>query len=70
MLKCIKYHGLNRERSLDKLCEADIVITTYHTLASDTSSTNNPLNKLEWYRLVLDEGTLNRHLSSARLIRA
>lgn len=57
-LNCIKYHGPNRERALNKLREADIVITTYHTLASDASSAEQSLNKIEWYRLVLDEGML------------
>jgi SWI/SNF-related matrix-associated actin-dependent regulator of chromatin subfamily A3 len=46
-LTTIKYHGLGRERSSAVLCSADIVITTYHTLAAE----------IEWYRLVLDEGT-------------
>lgn len=36
--------------------EADIVITTYHTLASDLTGTKGVLRDIEWYRLVLDEG--------------
>lgn len=39
-----------------KLCDADLVITTYHTLASDFANRRDPLNDIEWYRLVLDEG--------------
>lgn len=55
-LTTIKYHGQNRERSPAMICDADIVITTYHTLASETSSSKNLINDIEWYRLVLDEG--------------
>ena len=36
--------------------EADIVITTYHTLASDFARAKHELREIEWYRLVLDEG--------------
>lgn len=56
ILTMIKYHGQSRERSLAKLCEADIVITTYHTLAADAAKSKNLMNDIEWYRLVLDEG--------------
>jgi SNF2 family DNA or RNA helicase len=55
-LKTIKYHGQNKESDMMKLRDADIIITTYHTLASDFASKRNRMNALEWYRLVLDEG--------------
>jgi SWI/SNF-related matrix-associated actin-dependent regulator of chromatin subfamily A3 len=55
-LRTIKYHGLSRERSSAGLCDADIVITTYHTLAAEIANSNNLVNDIEWYRLVLDEG--------------
>ncbi|KAF2630454.1 hypothetical protein BU25DRAFT_335088 [Macroventuria anomochaeta] len=60
LLKCVKYHGPSRERSLEELRDTDIVITTYHTLASDASNTKNSLQKIEWYRLVLDEAHIIR----------
>jgi SWI/SNF-related matrix-associated actin-dependent regulator of chromatin subfamily A3 len=56
-LRTIKYHGQNRKTSPDKLCEADIIITTYHTLASEHANNKDVINDIEWYRLVLDEGT-------------
>jgi SWI/SNF-related matrix-associated actin-dependent regulator of chromatin subfamily A3 len=56
-LRTIKYHGLSRERSSTGLCDADIVITTYHTLAAEIANSNNLVNDIEWHRLVLDEGT-------------
>lgn len=41
---------------MESLRNADLVITTYHTLASDYSNAKGLLNQVEWYRLVLDEG--------------
>ncbi|KAI4608165.1 hypothetical protein J4E80_009173 [Alternaria sp. BMP 0032] len=42
-----------------RLMEADLVITTYHTLASDFARTKHELRHIEWYRLVIDEGDLS-----------
>jgi SWI/SNF-related matrix-associated actin-dependent regulator of chromatin subfamily A3 len=58
-LKTIKYHGQYRETDVVKLCDADLVITTYHTLASDFGKKRNPLDDISWHRLVLDEGKQN-----------
>jgi SNF2 family DNA or RNA helicase len=55
-LKTIKYHGQHRQLAIKDVGAADIVITTYHTLASDFAGTKSVLRNLEWYRLVLDEG--------------
>ena len=55
-LKTIKYHGQARETNVAKLRDANIILTTYHTLAAEFSRKDNPLNEIEWYRLVLDEG--------------
>lgn len=63
-LRTIKYHGTNRSSSVDALCDADIVITTYHTLYADSCRANNPLRNIEWYRLVLDEAHIIRRLST------
>ncbi|KAF9695170.1 hypothetical protein EKO04_006891 [Ascochyta lentis] len=59
-LRVIKYHGQNRRWSLDDLRNADLVITTYHTSASDYNNANGLLNEIEWYRLVLDEAHIIR----------
>ncbi|KAF2261163.1 hypothetical protein CC78DRAFT_471061 [Lojkania enalia] len=63
-LKTIKYHGQYRETDVDRLRDADLVITTYHTLASDFASRKNPLNGIAWYRLVLDEAHIIRRQST------
>jgi SWI/SNF-related matrix-associated actin-dependent regulator of chromatin subfamily A3 len=60
LLKCVKYHGPDRQRSLENLRETDIVLTTYHTLASDVSNARRSLERIEWYRLVLDEAHIIR----------
>ena len=63
-LTMIKYHGTNRQINVTKLCDTDIVITTYHTLASDFTSSKNLLNDITWYRLVLDEAHIIRRQST------
>jgi SWI/SNF-related matrix-associated actin-dependent regulator of chromatin subfamily A3 len=63
-LTMIKYHGTNRQNNMTKLCDADLVITTYHTLASDFTSNKNLLNDIAWYRLVLDEAHIVRRQST------
>ncbi|KAF2847249.1 hypothetical protein T440DRAFT_492050 [Plenodomus tracheiphilus IPT5] len=63
-LTALKYHGKNRQFSIDQLCEADIIITTYYTLASDFAGPSHPLRELQWYRLVLDEAHIIRRQST------
>jgi SWI/SNF-related matrix-associated actin-dependent regulator of chromatin subfamily A3 len=55
-LRTIKYHGPHRHVEAEILQEADIIVTTYHTLAADLNREKNTLKDMEWYRLVLDEG--------------
>ncbi|KAH6988464.1 SNF2 family N-terminal domain-containing protein [Ilyonectria destructans] len=57
-VKVTKYHGGSRERDTKNLASADIVLTTYKTLATDHSNNNNrqsPLHRIGWFRVVLDE---------------
>lgn len=68
-LTTIKYHGPKRRCSLETLRATDLVITTYHTLASESSNSKGLLNQIEWYRLVLDEGMSTMQLAFASLIR-
>lgn len=63
-LRTIKYHGHKRERIQATLCDADIVITTYHTLAAECSSSMTLISDIEWYRLVLDEAHIIRRQST------
>ncbi|KAH7125932.1 SNF2 family N-terminal domain-containing protein [Dactylonectria macrodidyma] len=57
-VKVIKYHGDGRERRAGVLSQADIVLTTYKTLATDFFSKKKPqsiLHSIGWFRVVLDE---------------
>ncbi|CAD5122145.1 DgyrCDS10593 [Dimorphilus gyrociliatus] len=59
----IIYHGASRERQIDILSQADIVLTTYSLVgrcSSDTKSQGN-LSDIEWRRIVLDEGHVIRN---------
>ncbi|KAF1957444.1 hypothetical protein CC80DRAFT_491551 [Byssothecium circinans] len=64
VLTTIKYHGTGRETDLEKLRNADLVLTTYHTLYSDFHRHKSPLHELEWHRLVLDEAHIIRRQST------
>ena len=58
-LKTLKYHGQKRHYLVSIITNADIVLTTYHTLAADLAKKSNdssPLHNIEWFRIVLDEG--------------
>lgn len=55
-LKVLKYHGQARERELTTLADADVVITTYSTLATESNKTKSQLHRIGWFRVVLDEG--------------
>lgn len=55
-MQVVKYHGQRRKRNEYKIAEADIVLTTYKTLATDLACKNNPLHRVGWFRVVLDEG--------------
>ncbi len=61
-LKVLVHHGPNRTKSVDKLKQYDIVITTYQVLASEHASCGDSPNGLKkgcfgvhWYRAMLDE---------------
>lgn len=52
-LNVISFHGRSRSRDLDLLARSDIILTTYKTLASEKA---RPLERIKWFRVVLDEG--------------
>jgi SWI/SNF-related matrix-associated actin-dependent regulator of chromatin subfamily A3 len=64
-LKVTIYHGRNRERKLSDIPNSDIVLSTYQTIAIETSvgsddkrrdDKRSPLIDFAWFRIVLDEG--------------
>ena len=55
------YYGQKRETAAVILADADIILTTYHTLAADFAAKRSPIHEIAWYRIVLDEGRQTRH---------
>lgn len=54
-LNLILFHGQDRHKNPDTLATTDVVLTTYGTLAADYKKVRL-LQKMDWYRVVLDEG--------------
>lgn len=50
------YHGQGRQSGVEHLLDYDIVLTTYATISAEHSKASPPLQQLEWFRIVLDEG--------------
>jgi SWI/SNF-related matrix-associated actin-dependent regulator of chromatin subfamily A3 len=50
------YHGRGREPDPTILSDSDIVLSTYHTIATEAMDPESALYKIKWFRLVLDEG--------------
>lgn len=67
-LKYHIYHGPGRLTDLRELANHDLVITTYGTAASVRSSkkSSNPLEKINWFRIVLDEAHIIREQKTAQ----
>lgn len=52
----IIYHGQGREGNAQILADADIVLSTYHTIAYEEPDKTSPLWQIKWFRIILDEG--------------
>ncbi|XP_066564988.1 helicase-like transcription factor isoform X2 [Amia ocellicauda] len=57
------YYGTDRSRDSSFLAKQDVVLTTYNVLTVDYRN-NSPLHKVEWLRVVLDEGHVIRNPSA------
>lgn len=55
------FHGEQKPQGYKPLIDTDLVLTTYSTLASDYKK-SGLLHKMEWYRVVLDEGKIKSFL--------
>ncbi|KAJ4393683.1 hypothetical protein N0V93_002898 [Gnomoniopsis smithogilvyi] len=55
-LQHLRFHGSSRPRTVEALKAPDVILTTYATLAADHDGPGLLYN-MEWYRVVLDEGT-------------
>lgn len=55
-LDVCQYHGPRNHITSSILEAADLVLTTYATIASDFGKRNSILHNFAWFRVVLDEG--------------
>ncbi|KAJ0671550.1 putative DNA helicase chromatin remodeling SNF2 family [Helianthus annuus] len=53
-LKAYMYYG-DRTQDVFELQKYDIVLTTYSTLGSELGSSTDPIKKIDWWRVILDE---------------
>ncbi|KAD3336225.1 hypothetical protein R6Q59_028546 [Mikania micrantha] len=53
-LKAYLYYG-DRTQDVSELQKYDIVLTTYTILGSEFDSSNDPIKKIDWWRVILDE---------------
>jgi len=56
-LKLCKFHGQSRLTDPVEFLDYDIVLITYATVASEFSKGNSVLHSVNWFRIVLNEGT-------------
>ena len=60
-LRCCLYHGPKRSADIASMLAYEIVITTYDVVATEWKSVDKgprPLFRVNWRRIVLDEGRL------------
>ncbi|KAH8150923.1 uncharacterized protein LAJ45_05105 [Morchella importuna] len=64
------YHGAQKDISIEKLMDFDIVLTTYATIRAEVFSKQvnqyrrSPLKEIKWFRMVLDEAHIIREHST------
>ena len=59
------YHGKSRQNRMKNIIDADLVLTTYHTLAAERKSKKPLMNEINWFRIVLDEAhTIRRQATT------
>lgn len=59
-MKIRRHHGKDRLSSIEQINDANIILTTYHTVRADWQNGEVPANSIlfavRWKRVILDEG--------------
>jgi SWI/SNF-related matrix-associated actin-dependent regulator of chromatin subfamily A3 len=70
-LKFHKFHHHRKKIDPTTLAQYDIVLTTYATAAVDFWRGQSTLHRINWYRVILDEGSfVYSHINSSGLLTA
>jgi SWI/SNF-related matrix-associated actin-dependent regulator of chromatin subfamily A3 len=64
-LKVLKFHGARRTKNMDDLRAADIVLTTYRIVVSETQQHVPTIGAVRWGRIILDESHELKHVQTA-----
>ena len=64
-LKVVKFHGPRRTKNMDELRAADIVLTTYRVVVSETQQHVPTIGSVRWGRIILDESHELKHIHTA-----
>lgn len=64
-LKVVKFHGARRTKNMDDLRAADIVLTTYRIVVSETQQHVPTIGSVRWGRIILDESHELKHVHTA-----
>ncbi|GAB0090596.1 Transcription termination factor 2 [Sergentomyia squamirostris] len=67
MIETYKYHGPGRVTNAHELGKFDLVVTTYSTLNHELAKCG-PLFRVNWHRVVLDEGHVIRNHNTANAL--
>ncbi|KAF2829839.1 DNA repair protein rad5 [Ophiobolus disseminans] len=60
-----RFHGPGKAIDLAQLLQHDVVLTTYASIAADFCRGRSTLHRIEWYRVVLDEGIKHPHIRAS-----
>jgi len=66
--KVLVYHGANRQSAAKSLSSYDVVVTSYGTMSSEAGG--GALSKVDWRRVVLDEGHTIRNAKTKAAVAA
>jgi len=64
-LNVLKFHGARRTKNMDELRAADIVLTTYRIVVSETQQHVPTIGSVRWGRIILDESHELKHIHTA-----